>query len=82
MSGHIPILQMSEEQLQDMVNPLTNEDIETLKEVDTIANAAHSLMAKAEMAGVDVSAQRADLTKMQQTAKSMIAAFGGSMMDN
>lgn len=72
---------MTPQQLENLVNPLNEEDIQSLQEVDRIAEAAHSLLAKAELAGVDVSADRRALTELQQQARGLVAAFGGGIME-
>lgn len=68
---------MSKEELENMVNPLGPEDFEMLEDVDAVADVAEQLMVKAELAGIDITAERNELRKLRQQAKGLVAAFGG-----
>ena len=76
MADEVPFRDMRTEELEDMLNPLSDDDISALKDVDAIVDATERLMTKAEAAGLDVSAQRAELQAAKKQAQMLIAAFG------
>ena len=77
MDSEVPPRGMKREDLETMLNPLTPEELDTLRDVDAIVEATRNLMLRAEMAGVDVASQRAQLESDQQKARALLAAFGG-----
>ena len=75
-NGETPIHQMPTEEVENMINPLSDGDIEQLKDVEAIAEAATRLINRAEMAGMDMTAQKEELRNAQMQAKGILAAFG------
>lgn len=70
---------MDPAELEAMLNPLTAEDIASLQDVDAIVEVTQRLLTRAEMAGLNVASQRAELEKSQQQARSILAAFGDTV---
>ena len=77
MDSEVPPRGMRREDLEQMLNPLSQDELDTLKDVDAIVEATRNLLLRAEMAGVDVSSQRQQLESDQQKARALLAAFGG-----
>ena len=67
---------MNPDDLETMLNPLSAEDLASLEDVDAIVQVTQRLLSRAEMAGLDVKAIRAELEKNQQQARALLAAFG------
>ena len=66
---------LTQEQLTQMINPLSPEEIQSLRDVIVIADATDKLLTNAELAGIDVSGYRQQINESRNRATGLLAAF-------
>ena len=68
--------QMAERDIQQLLNPLTDENLEDLRDVQAAGEVIEMMLAKAEMAGIPENNRRDELRAALQQAKALIAVYG------